>query len=34
MEKTNEIYQKIENSPKFEEGVLNNVGWLKKREKN
>jgi hypothetical protein len=32
MKKTNEIYKKIQNNPKFEQGVSNNVGWLQKNE--
>jgi hypothetical protein len=30
--KTNEIYPKIQNYPKFEQGVLNNVGGSQKNE--
>jgi hypothetical protein len=31
MKKTNEIYKKIQNNPKFEQRVSNNVGWLQKK---
>jgi hypothetical protein len=31
MKNTNEIYQKIQNNPKFEQGVSNNVGWHQKK---
>jgi hypothetical protein len=32
MKKTQEIYQKNQNIPKFEQGVSNNVGCLQKNE--
>jgi hypothetical protein len=32
MKTINEIYKKIQNNPKFEQGVSNNVGWLQKNE--